>query len=185
MPGVESVALTTEVLQPLVTESNVFSIEGKPLPPPGERVEYPFEIVSPGFFETLRFQMVRGRSFTDQDHADAPRAVIINETLAKMGWPDQDPIGRRMRPGGEQSQAPWMTVVGVIRDARRSTSRERYGPNSTCARSSRRHEHRRSLSGVPLIQSRSSLPSGAKCSCWTRKCRFMKRGLCRISSRAR
>nr|MDQ3419127.1 FtsX-like permease family protein [Acidobacteriota bacterium] len=54
-----------------------------------------------------------------QDHADAPRAVVVNETLARAAWPDQDPIGRRMRSGGETSQAPWLTVVGVIKDLRR------------------------------------------------------------------
>jgi putative ABC transport system permease protein len=45
--------------------------------------------------------------------------VIINETLAREGWPDQDPIGRRMRFGGPDSQSPWMTVVGVIKDVHR------------------------------------------------------------------
>jgi putative ABC transport system permease protein len=119
LPGVESAALTTGVLQPLVTNSGIYSIEGRPLPPPEERVEYPFEIVSPGFFETLRIPLVRGRTFSDQDHAAAPRAVIINETLARQGWPGEDAIGRRIRSGGDNSQSPWMTVVGVIKDVHR------------------------------------------------------------------
>ena len=89
------------------------------MPPPEERVEYPYESVSPGFFETLRVQLVSGRTFTEQDHADAPRVVVINETLARQGWPGQDPIGRRIRPGGENSQAPWMIVIGVVRDLHR------------------------------------------------------------------
>ncbi|HUE87286.1 MAG TPA: ABC transporter permease [Vicinamibacterales bacterium] len=120
LPGVQSAATGTGVLQPLVARSTVFSIEGVPAPPPEERVEYPFETVSPGYFETVGMTVVRGRGFTDADHADAPPAVVVNETLARMGWPDQDPIGRRMKPGGEQSKAPWMTVVGVIRDAHRA-----------------------------------------------------------------
>jgi putative ABC transport system permease protein len=120
LPGVESAALATDVLQPLVTNSGIFSIEGRPLPPPEQRVEYPYEVVSPGFFETLGIRLQSGRTFTDQDHADAPRAVIINETLARLGWPGQDPLGRRMRSGGDDSQSPWMTVVGVIRDVRRA-----------------------------------------------------------------
>jgi putative ABC transport system permease protein len=120
LPGVESAATATDVLQPLVTNSGIYSIEGRPLPPPGERVEYPIEIVSPGFFETLGISLAAGRTFTEQDHADAPRAIVINETLARQGWPGQDPIGRRMRAGDEASTAPWMTVVGVIRDVRRA-----------------------------------------------------------------
>ena len=120
LPGVESAATGTGVLQPLVAQSTVFSIEGVPPRPPEERVEYPIETVSPGYFATVGMTLVRGRGFTEADHADAPRAVVINETLARTGWPDQDPIGRRLRPGGEQSTAPWMTVVGVIRDAHRT-----------------------------------------------------------------
>jgi putative ABC transport system permease protein len=120
LPGVVSAASGTGVLQPLVTNSGIYSIEGKPLPPPEERVEYPVEVVSPGYFETVGMGIVRGRSFSDADHADAPRVVIINETFARQGWPQQDPIGRRIRAGDDASEAPWMTVVGVIRDAHRS-----------------------------------------------------------------
>jgi putative ABC transport system permease protein len=121
LPGVERAAAGTAVLQPLVTNSGIFSIEGKPLPPPEQRVEYPVEVVSPGYFETIGMTVVRGRGFTEADHAEAPRAIVINETLARLGWPDQDPIGRRMKSGDENSKAPWMTVVGVIRDAHRAS----------------------------------------------------------------
>jgi putative ABC transport system permease protein len=120
LPGVESAATGTGVLQPLVTNSGVFSIEGKPLPPPEQLVEYPVESVSPGYFETVGMTLLRGRSFTDADHADAPRVIVINEALARHGWPGEDPIGRRMRAGGERSTAPWMTVIGIIKDAHRN-----------------------------------------------------------------
>jgi predicted permease len=120
LPGVESAALATEILQPLLANSGIYSIEGKPLPPPEDRIEYPVVVVSPQFFETLRVALQRGRTFTEQDHADAPRVIVINETLARIGWPGEDPIGRRMKAGGPDSQSPWMTVVGVIRDLHRS-----------------------------------------------------------------
>jgi predicted lysophospholipase L1 biosynthesis ABC-type transport system permease subunit len=54
--------------------------------------------------------------------------VVINETLARQGWPNQDPIGRRMRGGGEYSRAPWLTVVGVVRDLRRADLRREIRP---------------------------------------------------------
>jgi putative ABC transport system permease protein len=120
LPGVESAATATGILQPLVTTSGVYSIEGKPSPPPEQRVEYPIEVVSADFFATIGAQFAAGRDFGSQDHAEAPRAIIINETLAKHGWPGQDPIGRRMRSGGDNSQAPWMTVVGVVKDLHRA-----------------------------------------------------------------
>ena len=128
LPGVESAALGSGVLQPLITNSGIFSIEGKPLPPPEQRIEYPVEYVSPGFFETVGMTLARGRGFTERDHAEAPRVVVINETLAKHAWPGQDPLGRRLRSGGETSQAPWMTVVGVIKDARRADVRREVRP---------------------------------------------------------
>ena len=120
LPGVESAATATGVLMPLLANSGIYSIEGKPQPPPEERIEYPVEVVSPGFFETLEIALVRGRTFNEQDHPDRPRVVVINETLAHLGWPGEDPIGRRIKPGDQDSNAPWMTVVGVIRDVRRS-----------------------------------------------------------------
>jgi putative ABC transport system permease protein len=64
--------------------------------------------------------ITRGRGFTAGDHAEAPPVVVINETMARTGWPNEDPVGRRIRAGDETSQAPWMTVIGVIRDAHRS-----------------------------------------------------------------
>jgi putative ABC transport system permease protein len=128
LPGVTSAATTTGVLQPVVANSAVFEVEGRPLPPPEERVEYPYEIVSPGFFETLRVTLVAGRPFTDADHADAPRAVVINESLARLAWPDQQhAVGRRLRQPGDD-ETPWMTVVGVIRDVRRADVRRAVRP---------------------------------------------------------
>jgi putative ABC transport system permease protein len=120
IPGVESAAAGSAVLQPLITNSTGFVIEGQPLPPPDERIEYPFETVSPGFFETVGMAMTRGRGFSDADTPDAPPVVVINETFANLAWPRQDPIGRRIRPGDDTSDGPWRTVIGVIRDARRA-----------------------------------------------------------------
>jgi putative ABC transport system permease protein len=117
LPGVEGAALASGVLQPLVTRSSSFTIDGQPPPPPEQQPEYPFEYVTPGFFELLEVTPVAGRTFTEQDHADAPRAIVINESLARLGWPGRDPIGGRMRGGAD---APWMHVVGVIPDVRRA-----------------------------------------------------------------
>ena len=76
--------------------------------------------MSPGYFETLGVALAAGRTFTDQDHADATLVTIVNETFARDAWPGQDPLGRRIRFGGQQSRAPWLTVIGVVRDLRRS-----------------------------------------------------------------
>jgi putative ABC transport system permease protein len=120
IPGVESAASGTAVLQPLVTASGGFMIEGQALPPREERIEYPVEVVSPGYFETVGMTFAHGRGFADSDHVNAPQVAVVNETFARLAWPDEDPIGRRIRPGDEDSTGPWYSVIGVIRDAHRA-----------------------------------------------------------------
>ena len=119
LPGVESAATGTGVLMPLLANSGIMTIENKP-PTPGPQIEYPREVVSPGYFETLGVTLAAGRTFTDHDHADATLVTIVNETFARDAWPGQDPLGRRIRFGGQQSRAPWLTVIGVVQDLRRS-----------------------------------------------------------------
>jgi putative ABC transport system permease protein len=112
--------LATGVLLPLLANSGGFSFEGKPLPPPDQRPEYPYEFVSPGFFETINARMAAGGAFTGQDHDRAAEAAIVNETLARSVWPGEDPIGRRLRPRDGSDNQPWITVIGVVKDLRRA-----------------------------------------------------------------
>jgi putative ABC transport system permease protein len=128
LPGVEAAAFGTQVLQPLITNSGVFSVEGQPYPPPEQRIEYPTEVVSPGFFETVGIRLAEGRFFTAQDTPQAPLVIVVNETLAKQTWPGQSPLGRKMKPGPPDGQGPWFNVVGVIKDARRADLRRQIRP---------------------------------------------------------
>jgi putative ABC transport system permease protein len=68
------------------------------------------------YFETLGMPLKQGRYFSEDEHAQTRRVVIVNEKLARLVWPDQDPVGKRLKWGGGASQAPWLTIVGVIRD---------------------------------------------------------------------
>ena len=69
----------------------------------------------------------QGRFFSEDEHAQNRRVVIVNEKLARLVWPDQDPVGKRLKWGGGASQAPWLTIVGVIRECRRRADRRRTG----------------------------------------------------------
>jgi predicted permease len=71
-------------------------------------------IVSPGYFHLLGMTLLRGRVFSDQDVQSTPAVAVINEATARALWPNQDPIGKRFR----QRQPDWITVVGVVADAR-------------------------------------------------------------------
>ena len=64
--------------------------------------------------------LVRGRDFNDQDTLDTSLSVVISEKTAKHYWPNEDPIGKRLKPGSSAGSSPWRTVVGVVKDVRQN-----------------------------------------------------------------
>ena len=117
LPGVTSVAAGSSVLLSRLPNSTSFTIEGRP---EGIRQPLTFDAVSPEFFQLLQIPLLRGRPFSAADHADAPRVTIINETTARTYWPDVDPLGKRLKLGDPDTDAPWLTVVGIVADTRRA-----------------------------------------------------------------
>jgi putative ABC transport system permease protein len=74
--------------------------------------------VAPNYFSTLGVSIIRGRAFNESDRKGALPVAILGESLARRAWPDASPLGKRLKFGGADSPAPWMTVVGVVRDLR-------------------------------------------------------------------
>jgi predicted permease len=74
-------------------------------------------IVSPEYFHVLGMTLVRGRLFVDQDLEATPLVGVINQAAARIYWPNQDPVGKRARLLG-RAKTDWITIVGVIADAR-------------------------------------------------------------------
>ncbi|MBV8630639.1 MAG: ABC transporter permease [Silvibacterium sp.] len=76
--------------------------------------------VSPEYFHVLGMTLLRGRLFVDQDLEDTPSIAVINQAAARTYWPDQDPVGKRVRSSDDLGRArpEWTTIVGVIADAR-------------------------------------------------------------------
>jgi putative ABC transport system permease protein len=64
--------------------------------------------------------LVRGRDFNDQDTLDTTLSVVISEKTAKHYWPNEEPIGKRLKPGATTGQGPWRTVTGVVKDVRQN-----------------------------------------------------------------
>jgi predicted permease len=76
------------------------------------------DAIAPGFFHTLGIPLVEGREFSADDRADAPRAGIVNERLARRLWPGRDPIGQRIvAPDFSGPARPPIAIVGVVKDA--------------------------------------------------------------------
>ena len=71
-----------------------------------------------GYFETLKVPLISGRFFNAQDSKDALPVVIIDEKMARTYWPGVDAVGKRLKRGGANSKAPWLTVVGVVANVR-------------------------------------------------------------------
>jgi putative ABC transport system permease protein len=66
----------------------------------------------------MGIRLLRGRGTLDTDVESAPHVCVISETMAKRYWPNEDPIGKRYKPGAPGGKAPWFTVVGVVADVR-------------------------------------------------------------------
>ncbi len=115
--GVTSAGLVSHVpLGAVPTQAN-FSIEGVPADP-NARVFVDRISASGGFFDAAGIRLLHGRAFTDRDTQDAPRVVMVNQTLARRFFSDQDPVGRRLTFGDADETSVWWSVIGVVADIR-------------------------------------------------------------------
>jgi putative ABC transport system permease protein len=108
LPGIQSAGLTDVLPLGQQNDREYFTIEDRPLPPEQSLVA-DFRRVSPQYFATMGIALRQGRLLTGHDVDGAPRVILIDETLARQYWPNQDPIGQRMRLWGEYRQ-----VVGIV-----------------------------------------------------------------------
>ena len=90
-----------------------FTIPGR-VTEPGEETSADYQVVTPGYFETMGIPLMMGRGFGEADNADGPPVVVINEALAGWQWPGEDPIGKQLAVGGGVSSE----IVGVVGDVR-------------------------------------------------------------------
>jgi putative ABC transport system permease protein len=91
-------------------------VDGKPVEP-GQEPNIGFIATTPHIRETLGLALVRGRDFTDTENTSKTAVALVNQTMAKQLWGDDDPIGRRFRLKGD-AQPDWFMVVGVVADFR-------------------------------------------------------------------
>ena len=78
-------------------------------------------VVTPDYLRALAIRLVRGRVFTEADDESAPLVALVSSTAARRWWPNQDPIGRRVKvPGFDYLPQPWRTVVGVVQDVKQA-----------------------------------------------------------------
>jgi macrolide transport system ATP-binding/permease protein len=115
LPGVTSVGLSNVL--PVLMNGNTTWIRFVGRPYNGEHNEVNSRDVSADYFKTLQARLLRGRFFTDQDDTSKPRVVIINQTLARLYFPGEDPIGKMIGDTG-LSPASLTEIIGVVDDIR-------------------------------------------------------------------
>jgi predicted permease len=119
VPGVVSAGAGSGL--PLDVQGRIsFTPESAPQKIPDQQRVIPSTWASPGYFESLGIQLKQGRFFTEADSAASQPVVIVNEELAEMVWPNDNPLGRRIKWGVDASRSPWMTIVGVVGNVKHS-----------------------------------------------------------------
>jgi len=129
LPGVRAASLASQNTIPLHEGGwdMRFLVEGRPEPPPHLQPSLQFHLIAPDYFQTMGIPLLQGRDFTEQDNREHLRgassgddwgaglnSIIIDEEFAKRYWPNQNPLGQRVRiPWGERAKQPIVTVVGV------------------------------------------------------------------------
>src|SRR5262245_27404777 len=135
LPGVQTASIASRI--PLDGRDNEMSflIEGQPEPAPGKDLNMDVQVVAPDYFRALGIPVLRGRGFTEQDNrahlggrvagrgqqdpSYATRAglnaIVVDEEFARRYWPNEDPIGPRVRlPWGPREENPVLTIIGVV-----------------------------------------------------------------------
>ena len=122
IPGVRSTALVADLpLDGGRMGLGSLRVPGAQPPNSGSSLRTDWNAISPGYFQTLRMPLVRGRDFTGQDTPGAPGAIIINETMARSVWQTSDVLGRQFETNAFGKGWTTVTVVGIAPDAQVDT----------------------------------------------------------------
>jgi putative ABC transport system permease protein len=115
LPGAKSAAAAYPLPFGPGFEGRAFFVIGRRVKETDPALQAQLRLVTPGFFTTLRIPLKRGRVFTEQDGKGTERVAIIDETLARQYWPDEDPIGQQILQDGVRSK-----IVGIVGHTKRA-----------------------------------------------------------------
>ena len=114
IPRVISVGGVTGLPMVAGSPRGPFTIEGRPINPGEASPNSDRKVTTTNYLKTMEIPLIRGRYFTDQDSAEAPGVVIIDDAFAKRYWPDEDPVGKRISFEGPPNNPRWREIVGVV-----------------------------------------------------------------------
>ncbi len=116
LPGVASVGLAQYIPLGISSGSAFLVVEGYDMPRGQDRLSIAANTVDAGFWPAMRASIARGRAFDERDTESSPKVVIVNETMARQYWPNQDPIGKTVRL--RDRTGPQALVIGIARDGK-------------------------------------------------------------------
>ena len=157
LPGVQSAAAVSHLPTKTGNYQGI-SIEGHPFEP-GQGPVAAYRRITPAYFHTMGIPLMKGRYFEERDTEGRPGVVIINQKMARGYWPEGEPIGKRLKLGGQDSKGPWLTIVGVTGDLRNplkeqqegSVVSEIYVPHAQAARKAMRLVIRTAADPLTLV----------------------------------
>jgi len=116
LPGVKSATVVSPSPMDAPWTLMLFNAEGTPAPEPRGVYTAYSRVPVPGYFQSINQPILQGRDFNASDTAEAPLVCIVSRSIAKRFWPDESPIGKRIRWGRLDGTRPWFTIVGVVGD---------------------------------------------------------------------
>jgi len=121
IPGVQAAGAINGLLDDAQPgDFGVRVVEGHAPEPPARWAPFTWNNIRGDFFQAMGARLLRGRLFTEQDSVDSPLVVVIDESMARRFWPDEDPTGRRFKGFDQRGHNDeWATVIGVVEDMRR------------------------------------------------------------------
>ena len=128
LPGVKSAGMVMNLPLSGASMNRGFHVEGRQEPKPDENITMDYQVVSPDYFSTLEVPIIRGRGLTNADTESSERVIVVNQTMARRYWPNEDPIGKRMAIGESSKDTSWRTIIGIVGDIRHASLSEAAGP---------------------------------------------------------
>ncbi|HEY7097916.1 MAG TPA: ABC transporter permease [Terriglobales bacterium] len=114
LPGVETAGFTSQLPLGGNVDGYGVHVEGKVSPNPQNDPSADRYSITPDYLRAMRIPVLQGRGFNDEDRSDSLPVVLVNQSLARHMWPNEDPLGARVKVGG--MDGPWRMVVGVVGD---------------------------------------------------------------------
>jgi putative ABC transport system permease protein len=125
LPGVEGVSLSNVLPLSAYALNDLLGVESRPYAA-GVETWAAWQAVMPNYFRTMGIPFIAGRDFTEQGPGGVSGEAVINETMARLYFPNEDPIGKHIALGGGP---PWLTIVGVVKDTRQRGLESEAGPD--------------------------------------------------------